>query len=58
VDWAILATIIGCFLAGTSITIGLFVYVASKIDSIRSDINSEMKDFHGRLCAIEAARKS
>jgi hypothetical protein len=23
------------------------------IDAIRQEVNSEMKDFHGRLCAIE-----
>lgn len=29
----------------------------SKIDSWRSDINNEMKDFHGRLCSIEERQK-
>lgn len=36
---------------------GMFLYLASKIDKISSDINKEMKDFHGRLCAIEERRK-
>ncbi len=32
---------------------GKFLQISSKIDMIQNDINIEMKDFHGRLCAIE-----
>ena len=38
-------------------TMGMFLYLASKIDKLSSDINKEMKDFHGRLCSLEERRK-
>lgn len=49
-EWFQTLTIIVSFMA-------MFLYLASKIDGIRRDINKEMKDFHGRLCAIEERRK-
>ena len=30
---------------------------SAKIESWKEEINKEMKDFHGRLCAIEAEKK-
>lgn len=36
---------------------GMFLYLANKIDKIGSTIQEEMKDFHGRLCSLEERRK-
>lgn len=30
---------------------------SAKIESWKEEINKEMKDFHGRLCKIEARRR-
>lgn len=30
---------------------------SAKIESWKEEINKEMKDFHGRLCAIEAEKR-
>ena len=55
-----LALIASCF----GITISMFMHSDNKTDKliteIRSDvaaIHQEMKDFHGRLCAIEERNK-
>ncbi len=45
-----IATILAFFLAPT-------IYLAGKIDSLRAEMSAEMKDFHGRLCAIEERNK-
>jgi hypothetical protein len=37
-----------------SVNIGLFLHLANKIDNWRSDLAKETKDFHGRLCSLEA----
>jgi len=56
-DLTTLLTILGCFLAVCGLIIGVFLYLASKIDSLQASIYVEMKDFHGRLCAIEEKRR-
>lgn len=63
-DITILLTIAGSFVGTIGITIGLFLYLVSKIDNLQSDIHQEMidfhnsiKDFHGRLCSLEERRK-
>lgn len=33
---------------------GKFLQISSKIDMLQSSIHNEMRDFHGRLCAIES----
>jgi hypothetical protein len=55
-----LITVIGSFLTLLGAIVGLFIYLANKMDRIREEITSwktevhnEMKDFHGRLCSIE-----
>lgn len=35
---------------------GMFLYLISRIDSLQKMIYSEMRDFHGRLCAIESEK--
>lgn len=35
---------------------GKFLQISSKIDMLQSDINKEIRDFHGRLCTIESAK--
>lgn len=37
-------------------TMGMFLYLASKIDKLSDNINKEMRDFHGRLCSMEERR--
>jgi hypothetical protein len=49
-DWGVIAAL----LTVLSVNIGLFLHLAGKIDAIRSDIHQETKDFHGRLCSLEA----
>lgn len=53
IDWATLTSIMGSVFAVLSILMAMFLFLASKMDTIRSDMDKEMKDFHGRLCAIE-----
>ena len=68
-DWEILKTIIEILsiIGGIATIFGLFLgpmfWLGSKIDGIRNELHEfkdqmhqEMKDFHGRLCAIEERR--
>jgi len=57
-DLTTLLTLLGFFVAMCALIIGVFLYLASKIDSLQASIYVEMKDFHGRLCAIEKQRKN
>lgn len=45
-----LATILALFL-------GPMLYLGNKIDNFKDTMFQEMKDFHGRLCAIEERNK-
>lgn len=49
------------FIGGISTFIALMLapmfYLGSKIDRIHEDMQKEIKDFHGRLCAIEERNK-
>jgi len=56
-DLTTILTLIGCFAAVIAVIIGLFLYLASKIDNLQIVVYNEMKDFHGRLCAIEENNK-
>lgn len=49
-DWGVIA---GLFTI-LSVNISLYLYLGGKIDSLRKDVHDEMKDFHGRLCSLEA----
>lgn len=63
-DWGVIITVIACLFAILGFMTCLFLYLANKIDSIgtklellRKDMHEEMRDFHGRLCAIEERNK-
>jgi hypothetical protein len=45
-----IATIMGLFL-------GPMLYLGAKIDAFKDAVNAEMKDFHGKICAIEERNK-
>ncbi len=59
-DWHLILNIIA-LVGGIATLLALFLapmfYLGGKIDSLKNDIYSEMKDFHGRLCAIEERNK-
>jgi len=44
-------------IAIVGIILPYLLYISSKIDSLQKSIYEEMKNFHGRLCAIEERRK-
>lgn len=52
-DWIQALTIGGMFLANIVTVITLYVHQDSKSTNLLAAIHAEMKDFHGRLCAIE-----
>jgi hypothetical protein len=54
--WAEVMTIVGVNIALFSWLRADMRLFESKIESWKSDIDKEMKDFHGRLCAIEERR--
>lgn len=56
-DLTTLMTIVGCFAAMIAVIITLFLYLGNKTDGLQASIYLEMKDFHGRLCAIESERR-
>ena len=53
-DLGQIVAIYGGIFSILGVMIGLFLYLAGKIDSLKKDINEEMRDFHGRLCSLEA----
>jgi len=60
-DWS---HVLGIILGNAAFTIPLFLWNRSEANADRRDIvnlivaiKEEMKDFHGRLCAIEERRK-
>lgn len=60
-EWNQVYTIIGAnilLLAGSiGITISLYMHTDRKFHELLKDVKDEMKDFHGRLCAIEERNK-
>jgi len=52
-NWEIVATLFILVLTILGATIPLHLHTSSQIDAI----HQEMKDFHGRLCAIEERNK-
>lgn len=53
-DWSIIISMAAGLITILSVNIGLFLHLANKIDNWRSDLAKETKDFHGRLCSLEA----
>lgn len=59
-NWEILLTLVIIMGSTLGTTIPLYMQANSQIQAIREDISAihqEMKDFHGRLCAIEEKNK-
>ncbi|NGX57252.1 MAG: hypothetical protein K940chlam3_00138 [Chlamydiae bacterium] len=52
-DLAVKATVLSACLAILAVSIASPLYLGSKIDSFKSEMYQEMRDFHGRLCTIE-----
>ena len=48
-----LLTILGIFAVLVGLVIMVFLHLASKIDNLQHAVVTDMRDFHGRLCAIE-----
>lgn len=56
-DWFQIITIIVSIILGIiAIFLPLFIYISNKIDNLGMEILKDLKDFHGRLCAIEERR--
>ena len=59
-DWKLALEIVG-LVGGIATVLAFFLtpmfWIGSKIDALRMEVNKEMKDFHGRLCAIEERNK-
>ena len=59
-DWTQAWTIIGvtaALFAGTvAVVIAIFLHIDAKFSALVQVMHAEMKDFHGRLCAIEERR--
>lgn len=50
--------IIGGIATVMALTLGPMFYLGAKIDNFKDQMHEEMKDFHGRLCAIEERNKN
>lgn len=59
-EWKLAFEIVG-FMGGIISFVALMLapmfYLGAKIDRIHEDMQKEVKDFHGRLCAIEERNK-
>lgn len=63
-DWAQVLTVVGSVIAIIGSNIAMILWARSEASSdhrlmlgIIDGIRQEMKDFHGRLCAIEESKK-
>ncbi len=63
-DWTQVLTVFAVIATNLGTIIALYIQLDRKIDENRKDTNdllraiqSEMKDFHGRMCAIEERKK-
>lgn len=54
-DWLQALIIVGANLA-TVVT--LYIHLDNKTAAVINEMRAEMKDFHGRLCAIEERNKT
>lgn len=52
-DWTQVLTVFAVIATNLGTIIALYIQTDSKIDAI----HQEMKDFHGRMCAIEERNK-
>lgn len=55
--WEQALVVAGMFVANIVTVVSLFIHQDSKTTTLLKAIHDEMKDFHGRLCAIEERNK-
>ena len=56
-DWTQILTVVAIVATNLITVITLHIHLDSKTNSLIQAIQSEMKEFHGRLCAIEERNK-
>ena len=63
-DWTIIISVFAVVITNLGTVIALYLHLDKKLDEGRKETNillkaiaDEMKDFHGRLCAIEERNK-
>lgn len=56
-DWAQVLTVFAVVIANLTTVIILYCHQDNKTTAFLKAIQDEMKDFHGRLCAIEERNK-
>ena len=71
IDWTIILTGVGTVISVVGVNVTLFSWLRTDIKNIKTEaaadrrdilqliknVQDEMKDFHGRLCAIEERNK-
>lgn len=57
IQWQPLIELIVVLMTILGSTIPLYIHTDSKLESALNGIREEMRDFHGRLCAIEERNK-
>lgn len=55
-DWTQVLTVFGVMATNLITVITLYIHSDNKMNTALKTISDEMKDFHGRLCAIEERR--
>lgn len=57
IAWQPLVELIVVLMTILGSTIPLYLHTDNKLETVLRAMNTEMKDFHGRLCAIEERGK-
>lgn len=55
-DWTQVLTVFAIVATNLITVITLYIHSDNKMNAVLKSIAEEMKDFHGRLCAIEERR--
>lgn len=58
IQWQQLIELIVVLMIILGSTIPLYMHTDNKLEAVLTAMNTEMKDFHGRLCAIEERNKA
>jgi hypothetical protein len=56
-DWTQVITVFAVIATNLTTVIVLYCHLDNKTNAILTGMQMEMKDFHGRLCAIEERNK-
>jgi len=56
--WSQVLTVFAVVIANLTTLIILYCHLDNKTNTLLNAIQNEMKDFHGRLCAIEERNKT